>query len=315
MVDVRLLYPLEKAEAAARLADSIAAAGYQVEREGLGDGRAFPDLAAEAGKAKALLLIWSRGLVSAAMAGTALASARRHPNLIEVSADGIEPAGTEASPVILLSGWRGQPYHQGWQRILGEIKRLCGAGEAPARSLGPLAAEKPATGREGAATPRRLTIRTAVAAGALIAASLGAVALHERGSGDSATGGERAAAVAAAGRAPPAPRTQIAAAPAPLAPIAPEAQAGPAAAPPPAAPAPATSTAPAPEAISKRAVPRRPATAQRRSARERLAVASAPEVKRYSRKHSKTMRLFCQRSGRSTPQCRTFARSIRDRDG
>jgi hypothetical protein len=46
-----------------------------------------------------------------------------------------------------------------------------------------------------------------------------------------------------------------------------------------------------------------------------MARASEPAVKRYSRKYSKTMRLFCQRSGRSTPQCRTFARSVRDQRG
>ncbi|HEX8225431.1 MAG TPA: hypothetical protein VF605_16575, partial [Allosphingosinicella sp.] len=117
------------------------------------------------------------------------------------------------------------------------------------------------------------------------------------------------------GRVPAAPGMQIAAAPAPPAPIAASAEAGPAAEPPPATPAPATSKAVAPQAIAGRAAPSGPATAQRRSARERPAAASAREVKRYSRKHSKTMRLFCQRSGRSTPQCRTFARSIREGDG
>jgi hypothetical protein len=40
--------------------------------------------------------------------------------------------------------------------------------------------------------------------------------------------------------------------------------------------------------------------------------APAP-IKRYSPRFSKTMRQFCARSGRSTPQCRIFLRSVRAR--
>src|SRR5688572_21500663 len=144
MVDVRLLYPSDKYEPAVRLAEAIAAAGYSVEREALAQSRAFPRLAAEAGKATVLLLIWSRGLVTAAMASSGLAEARRHPNLVEVSVDGIEPAfGGEGSPVVLLCGWRGQPFHPGWQRILAEIKRLSGAREVPGKSPRPVASGAP----------------------------------------------------------------------------------------------------------------------------------------------------------------------------
>ena len=315
MVDVRLLYPLEKTEAAARLADAIAAAGYRVEREGLADTRTLPDLAAEAGKASVLLLIWSRGLVSAAMAGTALASARRLPNLVEVSADGIEPAGAEASPVILLSGWRGQPYHQGWQRILEEIKRNCGSKPAPEKSPRPVSSRPSGAGREGALAAKRAPIRAAVAAGALIAATLGAGALYERSARDRGPGGERREEVAAV-VAPPRPAAaDLAAASALPAPVAPALRAPSDAAPPVAGPAPAMPRASVQTATRERTAASRPPAAQRRSARERVAAASGGEVKRYSRKHSRTMRLFCQRSGRSTPQCRTFARSMRDADG
>ena len=44
MVDVRLLYPRDKLEAAARLAEAIEAAGYSCERRTLDDSQDFPDL-------------------------------------------------------------------------------------------------------------------------------------------------------------------------------------------------------------------------------------------------------------------------------
>ncbi len=312
MVDIRLLYPLEKTEAAARLADAISAAGYRVDREALADGRSFPDVAAEAGKAKVLLLIWSRGLVSAAMEGTRLASARRHPNFIEVSADGIEPAaGAEASPVVLLCGWRGQPFHPGWQRILAEIKRLCGSRDLP-RKRPPVSGD-PVRGSDGASVPKRPPVRAAVAAGALIAALLGVGALYDRSAGPGIEARSAVAAVGEASRPPSAvaAAASVSSAPAVMAAQQPDDLLT--------APAPAPATAgvavPAPAPTVARTAPARPAATQSRSSRERLAAASRREVKRYSRKHSKTMRLFCQRSGRSTPQCRTFARSMRDADG
>jgi hypothetical protein len=311
MVDVRLLYPPEKTEAAGRLAAGIAAAGYRVEREALADGRAFPDVAAEAGKAKVLLLIWSRGLVSAAMEGNRLALARRLPNLIEISADGIEPAGAEASPVVLLSGWRGQPYHQGWQRILADVKRLCGARETPRRSLAaaPSGTDSAPT-PPGNAAPKRRPVRAAIAAGALIAATVGAGALYRGAVSGGGSGAETPRTVASVGDAP------RSAAAGPSLPAGITAPAQPAAAlpagPPPAPVLPAAAPVEAPTA--ERSAQARPAATRKRSRPQRLA-ATGREVKRYSRKHSKTMRLFCQRSGRSTPQCRTFARSMREADG
>ncbi|HEX8223093.1 MAG TPA: hypothetical protein VF605_04655 [Allosphingosinicella sp.] len=313
MVDVRLLYPAEKTEAAVRLAESVQAAGYTVERKALADPQGFPDLTAQGRDAGVLLLIWSRSLVSAAMAGEGLGEARRRPNLIEVSVDGIEPAvGGEVSPVVLLSGWRGQPFHLGWQRILADIKRLCGprdgagktARQAPAAAPGPAGADRPSK-------PSRPAVRAALAAGALIAATLGAAAVLDRGAPDASPPAAARSALAGMSSSPgpmSAPRQQ--ASPAAVETVA-EASPEPsfAAAAAPAATTPAASTSePRPSADPP---VRRTAAAAKSSASKRLASASAREVKRYSRKHSKTMRLFCQRSGRSTPQCRSFARSMR----
>jgi hypothetical protein len=308
MVDVRLLYPAEKTEAAARLEDALEAAGYGVERKALGD--ALPDLAAEGREARVLLLIWSRGLVSAAMADGGLGEARRRPNLIEVSVDGIEPTlGAEVSPVVLLSGWRGQPFHLGWQRILGEIERLCGSRVGAGRKATPEAGSIAAPVRAGAASkPARPVVRAAFAAGALIAATLGAAAVLDRGAADPAPpAATRAAGVAMAASPGPGSPARQEASPVAAGTAVEAAPAGTFAAE--GAPA-ATPVASRPERRPSANRPARRPAAEPRSAGSRR-LASAPEVKRYSRKHSKTMRLFCQRSGRSTPQCRSFARSMR----
>jgi hypothetical protein len=39
--------------------------------------------------------------------------------------------------VSLLSGWQGQPYHPGWQKVLAELKRICGARTGAAVSSAP----------------------------------------------------------------------------------------------------------------------------------------------------------------------------------
>lgn len=301
MVDVRLLYPSEKLEAAARLAEAIGAAGYAVEREALPDTQTFPKLACEAAKAKVLLLIWSRGLVAAAMAGGGLAEARRHSNLIEVSADGIEPSfGGEISPVVLLCGWRGQPFHLGWQRILGEIERLCGSravATKPWRDVPSATRRRPAG--QARTSPGRPVVRAAMAAGLLIAVTLGGAAALDLGAPEAAPPGQARAVMEGPGHPPAAAAIRPAAALPAQVSIPAVTPAEPVAAPNPSIDRPA---------LRKRA-------AGPRTAPTRVAAVAEREVKRYSRKHSKTMRLFCQRSGRSTPQCRTFARSMRDARG
>jgi hypothetical protein len=317
MVDVRLLHPSDKHEAAVRLAEALAVAGYEVELEALADSGAFPCLAAEAGKAKVLLLIWSRQLVTAALASEALVEARRHSNLVEVSVDGIEPVGGgEVSPVVLLCGWRGQPFHPGWQRILADVKRQSGPREPPARSRRtgpPGGAGRTSPGADSRRAPARPAVRAMVAAGALAVATLGAATALDWSSPGAPTVADARPATAAVASAPAAGAAgpPVAAAPAPapnpveiaaLAPASPElpTKATPAAGP------------VAPRKPAAGDVGPRKAAATPRSSPRRLAAPSEPGVKRYSRKNSKTMRLFCKRSGRSTPQCRTFARSIRD---
>ena len=311
MVDVRLLYPAEKMEAAARLAGSIEAAGYGVERKALSDPQVFPDLVAEGREARVLLLVWSRTLVSAAaMAQDSLGEARRRANFIEVSPDGIEPAlGGEVSPVVLLSGWRGQPFHLGWRRILGDIERLCGSRDAAARNARDArTAPVAAAGAAPASRRARPTAWAGFAAGAVIAAALGAAAVLDRGAPGAPPPAESRPALAGTASSPAAANAARQQAP----PVGVEkqfAEGSPARA---SSPEAATQVASGAKRGPAADLPvGRAAAAPRSPGPKRLASASAGEVKRYSRKHSKTMRLFCQRSGRSTPQCRTFARSMR----
>ncbi|HEU0135004.1 MAG TPA: hypothetical protein VFR28_09285 [Allosphingosinicella sp.] len=312
MVDIRLVYPPEKLEPASRLADALAAEGYGVERRALADSRAFPNLASETGDAKVVVLLWSRALVSAAAAAGRLSEARGSANLIEVSADGIEPvAGPEGSPVLLLCGWRGQPFHPGWQRLIAQVGRLCGPGEAPGKPS-PAAAPRPAMDSAApSASSRRPAARSALAAGALIAATLIATAYFQRGGPETRTEATPPA-VAALQPAPEAGSEVLP--PSAMAPVPPEPATGNGSGAP--SPASAAPVEPRPSPAASGPKPRRAETRREPSRPKRLAAADLPDrVKRYSRKYSKTMRLFCQRSGRSTPQCRTFARSTRDLRG
>jgi hypothetical protein len=314
MTDLLLLFTADKKPAAAQLAEAGRAAGYlpRLEEVAAADGAAI--LAhARAGPA---LLLWSRTLAGAAVADGWLTGLRQLPNLVEVSTDGIAPDTGEVGRVVLLSGWRGQPYHLGWQQIVERLGRI-----APPRGVPPPGAlpEKAAPAAAGAgATRPPAAKRSRFALPALGLAALVAAA------GAAMWSGSRSPAPVPAPVEAPRPGSEAPAAPAPA--PAPAPPPAPAPAPPP-APVSTPSTAPAPELAPPavvpptpvreearapvepiRSPPSRPASAPRKSA----APAPGPgPVKRYSRRYSKTMRLFCARSGRGTPQCRTFVRSMR----
>jgi hypothetical protein len=328
MAGIRLLYAPDKGAAAARLAEGLRAEGFAPElREVTADTLAGV-LTAEASRADALLLIWSRPLVTHQLADEILREVRRQPHMIEVSADGIEPpAPGEDSPVVLLSGWRGQAFHPGWQRIQAEIKRLAGPGTTapPPAAAGRKAGSSPppaaAAGRPARA--RRRHALAAFAAAGLLGTALAATSFLAPAAPD---GGKTAAGAPATPAAPAPPQVREAASPAAAGAAMPSSQGGATAAAPPAlAPgaAPATRTPeikaeqrrplaagkPAPSAPSA-AAPQRPAI---RGAAGAAPARAAPATKRFSRKNSKVMRRFCQRSGRGTTQCRDFLRSTESR--
>ncbi|MBV9372731.1 MAG: hypothetical protein JO109_13845, partial [Alphaproteobacteria bacterium] len=172
MADLPLLFTADKKSAAAQLAEAARGAGYplRLEEVAAADGAA---VLARAG-AGAALLLWSRTLAGAAVTDGWLAALRSLPNVIEVSTDGIAPDTGEVGRVVLLSGWRGQPYHLGWQRIVERLARL--VPRSPPQGPAPAPAETRAAGpRPG----KRLRIALPALGIAALVAAAGAVSWNE----------------------------------------------------------------------------------------------------------------------------------------
>lgn len=313
MADVVIIHAADKAAAANRLSESIAAAGYDVGELEI----EAPDRLADAVNgcaAAARILIWSRPLVSHMLHSGELPKIRQLANLIEVSADGITPpARGDDNRVVLISGWRGQPFHPGWQRIHLELKRLCGphksiaegprvpAARADPPSHPPAASTAPGGTRR---PPLRLMLGGAVAV-LLVGAAVGAVSWLGEGAPDDRPRQDL-----------PQPRSSEPPAKAPLpgASTPPDAgtaveRAGPATGS--SGPLPSQAAVPAKtrtERTNAVAAVRSPRAETPGAGKDR-ARPKAAQPKKYSRKYSKVMRQFCEQSGRSTPQCRTFLRS------
>jgi hypothetical protein len=288
MADVLVIFPPDRRSAAEQLAQASRDSGYEAALAEIGtSGTGIAELARGV---PAALLVWSRPLVSSAVAGTWLAGLRQLPNLIEVSTDGIEPETGEAGRVVLLSGWRGQPHHLGWQRIVEALKRIHAPRPARGQAERPLPTESrvPSGRQEAAAGSAGRGRRFALPALAAMAALVAVAALTWNRS---------------AAPAPEPSRRPHAAAPVAAVPLP-----GAAPTPAPAGPTPEARGLGEPFSLTQSAPPRDEARPTRPSG-SRAAGAAVP-VKRYSRRYSKTMRLFCARSGRSTPQCRIYLRSV-----
>ncbi|HEX8625076.1 MAG TPA: hypothetical protein VF782_08350 [Allosphingosinicella sp.] len=308
MPDVAIIHAADKHTAATRLADAIAAAGFAVGAVEIGDPAELADAVAGCA-ADARILIWSRPLVSHALHSGDLHRIRQLRGLIEVSADGITPPSRgDDARVVSISGWRGQPFHPGWQRIHLELKRLCGPRKAPPEAMAPAApARDPRPERTAPAAPSgdvRPQARRLMLGG-------GAAVLLVAGIAGAASWFGESAPETPPRRESPGPRDSAAAGE----PRRPErgTEPAPATAPPARVPAPGPSEPPASaraEAEAPRAEPPKAAARPRREAPPQAAPA-----KKYSRKNSKVMREFCERSGRSTPQCRVFLRSVRGGEG
>ena len=148
--DVLIYHSRDKMVPAQRLTEAVRALGYAahlVEAEG---AERMP--IARPGDAGAVLVLWSKGAMASAALQAAAEEARRRCTLIEASADGIMPvAALDAPGAALISGWRGEPFHPGWQRIAGELRQICGA---PSAAPPPAAAKAAAMSSPAAsATP------------------------------------------------------------------------------------------------------------------------------------------------------------------
>ncbi|HEX8061789.1 MAG TPA: hypothetical protein VF535_01090 [Allosphingosinicella sp.] len=312
MADVAIIHAADKATAAGRLSESIIAAGYDVSAVEIEDPGQLAD-AVDGCAADARILIWSRPLVSHLLHSGELPRLRQLANLIEVSADGITPPSRgDDARVVLISGWRGQPFHPGWQRIQLDLKRLCGSRKniaevprAAAKPVGsgppPAAASTP--GRDSLKTPSRLVLAGTIAV-LLVGGAIGAASWLGGRAPDNGTGpqvskaGPAKASVGPPLPSLPTPKTAAAAETEPTGTdVAPALR--------PESAVPANGRAERPKAV-------RPARSTRPEAAGRVPDRAPPAAgppKKYSRKYSKVMRQFCERSGRATPQCRTFLRS------
>lgn len=305
-----IIHSADKEGAAARLVEAIAAEGYGVTTVEVEEPDRLVD-AVEGCAADARILIWSRALVFHSLHSGELPRIRHVPGLIEVSADGIKPPsrGDEAR-VVLVSGWRGQPFHPGWQRIHLELKRLCGtrkgAAERPSQSpdIRPKPAPTPSASAGGPARGR-LVLGGAVGF-LLIGTAVGAASWFGGGSPDAQPGRENRQAPKPDPTSGGRPVSALSAKPA----IAAAPQAPPAPSPPSAQDsAPAKAERERPQAARTS----RPAPPKGSSGSKPRVAPPAQGVKKYSPKYSKVMRQFCERSGRSTPQCQTYLRSVRGR--
>ncbi|HEY0084579.1 MAG TPA: hypothetical protein VGB65_01585, partial [Allosphingosinicella sp.] len=295
MSDILILFPPDKKVAAQQIAEALAAAGFSGQLTPLGDAGGEAALNALRGGGAAIL-IWSRALAASADLEGWLRPLRQSPDVVEVSTDGIAPLEGDESRVVLLSGWRGQPFHLGWQRI---VAKLEASGAAPRGAPAPVtrtaasppaasetrAGPKPAVPGEGQAR-RRFAI-PAIAAAVLLGVA-GAAAWIGDGPRHTAEPGRPAAPAEAAAPAPeplPGPVLQPAAAvmDGDTAPQGNEAVAATAATP---------ADPPRPSTSAKATTTERSRTAAPQAAKAR-AVPVPPVVKRYSKKRSKVMRKFC----------------------
>jgi hypothetical protein len=313
MADVAILHTADKQAAAARLAEAIADAGFDVGAVEIEDPAGLAD-AVDGCSTTACILIWSRPLVSHALHSGDLPRIRQLSGLIEVSADGIAPPSRgDDSRVVSISGWRGQPFHPGWQRIHFELKRLCGARKAAPEAPPPPAVSpnpppqrtEPAAAGNAPRPQARLMLSGGIAL-LLVAGAVGAATWLGSAAPDDRPRQEfRETRPSDAIANPPRPGLGVE----PASPNAPM-NARPASDPP-SSPSPerlATAEAKPDPSQPRRAL--RPASTAPVGRPGPRPLPQAGSPKKYSRKYSKVMREFCERSGRSTPQCRTFRRSI-----
>ena len=277
MADVILCYASEDAVIAARLAAAVAERGYSLWSEDELTEGSGADITDRISPAKAAIVIWSEAAAASEWVRAEANFARGQRKLIQASIDDRPPPlPFRPADMVSIADWRGDEAHPGWRRISAGLEALCGPAPAgKAASPGPARA---------VASPSRAPSPPGRSRGWLVAgltlALLAAVALATfvwmRG----------LAPVARQGQAPPVAASDDPVTPAPAA--------APKAAAPEAGPLLEETLLPEPPTSGTEPPPPRP---------------TGPRI---SRENSQNMRLFCERAGRGTPQCRTFARQLRE---
>ena len=293
MADVILCYASEDAAVAGRLAAAVAAQGYSLWSEDELTQGSGADITDRISPAKAAIVIWSEAAAASEWVRAEANFARGQKKLIQATIDDRPPPlPFRPTDTISIADWRGDEAHPGWRRIRAGLEALCGpaparkaAAPAPARAVGvPPPAPAPAGRRRGwLVAGLTLALLAAVALGTFAWMRDLAPIARQGQAPPVATSDDRVRPASAAepkAAAPEGDPTLLEVSP-------PE--------PPASEPEPPTRTAEAPP-------PRGTAEAPQ----------PRPTGPRISRENSQNMRLFCERAGRGTPQCRTFARQLRN---
>ena len=302
MADVILCYASEDAEIAGRLAAAVSAQGYSLwSEEDLAAHGSGGDITDRISPAKAAIVLWSQAAAASEWVRAEANFARGQNKLIQASADGRPPPlPFRPDDVVSIANWPGDAAHPGWRRISAGVEALCGlppaAKAGAAAPIGPRASTSSAPPR---AERRRIGWLVAGLTLALLVAIAIATFIWMRG----------LAPVAVQNPSPPVASSRVPTAPAPVAEA--EAEAAPADL---ASEEPLESETPAGEAESATGGTEPPAVAAEPPTKGEATPPPRPAGPRISPENSRNMRLFCQRAGRGTPQCRAFARQLRNQE-
>lgn len=318
MADLLISYARDGEAVADRLSTLLRQEGFSIWTEAAARG----PIQDRVGDVRAAVVIWSDTSRVSEWIKAEANYARGQKKLVQASVDAEPPPlPFDAGTVVPLVDWSGDEGHPGWLRLRAELEGLCRKRTPPAVAAAAAVPERAAAAPPGAApaaVPSRGGgggLRTALAVLVALAVA-GAAFLWMRsgppyGSDDSPPASSQPERAPAAER--PRPSPPVTAPPAPAPPFG-EEQEGeilPGTQEP--GTAPAEGTAPPVQQRPPAQVQQRPpAQVQQRPAQTRPA--SRPPSGRINRRNSRTMRQFCERAGRGTPQCREFQRQLRSQD-
>ena len=137
MPDIFLSYSRGDSARAKVFAQALAAEGFDVWWDvDLRSGEAYDEVTERALKAaRAVIVLWSpTSVVSRWVRAEATQADRRHTLLPAMIADCERPVMFELTQTAELGHWQGEPGDAAWTAFLGDVRRLVGGDEAPARS-------------------------------------------------------------------------------------------------------------------------------------------------------------------------------------
>lgn len=282
MADIVISYAGDGERVAGQLAGALAHRGYRIWSEAEAGG----PIAERVAQARAAVILWSPAARASDWVRAEANFARGQSKLVQASIDEAPPPMPfDAAAAAPLAGWNGEPDHPGWKRIEAEVAALCGPGAAAATPRAPPAPRTAPIPRPAAPVAARggggRGLIGVMGVLFLLLAGVGTFLWMRSG--------------------PPYSKVEP---------------------PPPAASRPAATTVPrAPAALPPPPPPVEPMPAEEPMAEppapepEPPAPQSRPEPRptgpRINRRNSENMRLFCERAGRGTPQCRDFQRRLR----